>query len=123
MKKKRKASTKMTSRAAATMATNTKETVKNRIAALSQSSVDLCEKKESLQAVLKVLLNKEEPLELRCAALQTLQAASFMVASFQSCRRDYIAALRKLAVDPEPELRQRALGTLAREKDGFAQKN
>ncbi len=35
---------------------------------------------------------------------------------------DYIATLRKVADDPDPELRQRVLGILAREKDGFAQK-
>src|SRR5262249_54097887 len=41
---------------------------------------------------------------------------------FKSCRPDYIAALRAVAEDADPELRQRALGVLAREKDGFAQK-
>ena len=41
---------------------------------------------------------------------------------FESCRGDYIATLRKVADDPDPELRQRVLGLLAREKDGFAQK-
>ena len=50
------------------------------------------------------------------------QAASFSVVAFESCRGDYIATLREVAEDPDPELRQRVLGLLAREKDGFAQK-
>jgi len=54
--------------------------------------------------------------------LQTLQAASFSTIAFEPCRSDYIAALRALVDDPDMELRQRALGILAREKDGFAQK-
>ena len=59
---------------------------------------------------------------MRLAALQALQAASFSVVAFESCRGDYIATLREVADDPDPELRQRVLGILAREKDGFAQK-
>jgi HEAT repeat protein len=54
--------------------------------------------------------------------LQSLQAASFSVVLFESCRSDYIATLREVAEDPDAELRQRVLGILAREKDGFAQK-
>ena len=42
--------------------------------------------------------------------------------AFASIRGDYIATLRKVADDPNPELRQRVLGTLMREQDGFAQK-
>ena len=40
----------------------------------------------------------------------------------QSCRSDYIAALREVALDPNPQIRESALGLLAGEKDGFAQK-
>ena len=36
--------------------------------------------------------------------------------------RRLLATLRKVAQDPNPELRQRVLGILVREKDGFAQK-
>jgi HEAT repeat protein len=76
----------------------------------------------SLQAALSVLRNTAEPVEVRLAALQALQAASFSTVAFESSRGDYIATLRKVAADPDPELRQRVLGILAREKDGFAQK-
>jgi hypothetical protein len=75
-----------------------------------------------LQEVLEVLSNKEEPTQVRLAALQTIQAASFGSIAFEAVRGDYIAALRRVAQDPDAELRQRTLGILAREKDGFAQK-
>ncbi len=61
-------------------------------------------------------------MEVRLAALQSLQAASFSVVAFEACRADYTAALRQVATDPDPEIRQRVLGLLARENDGFAQK-
>ncbi len=109
-------------RAAYSIAINVKKGVKERVAALSEVPLAVCEKDENLQAVLKVLRSPDEPVEVRLAALQSLQAASFSVVTFESCRGDYIATLRKVAQDPDPELRQRVLGILAREKDGFAQK-
>ena len=72
--------------------------------------------------MLKVLRDADEPVKVRLAALQALQAASFSVLAFEGCRGDYIATLRQVAEDPDPELRQRVLGMLMREKDGFAQK-
>jgi hypothetical protein len=71
--------------------------------------------------MLTVLRNQAEPIEVRLAALQALQAASFAVVTFAPHRDRYIAALREVATDPDSELRQRALGILAREHDGFAQ--
>jgi hypothetical protein len=109
-------------RGAMAVAANAGKPVEERIAALTQVSLAVCEKDENLQAVLSILRDQEEPIELRLAALQTIQAASFSVLAFESCRGDYIATLRQIADDPDPELRQRVLGTLAREKDGFAQK-
>jgi hypothetical protein len=109
-------------RAALSVATNTRKTVKERVAAMAEASLAVCETDANLQAMLKVLRDKGEPVEVRLAALQSLQAASFSFVAFESCRGDYIAALREVATDPAPELRQRVLATLAREKDGFAQK-
>jgi len=108
--------------AALSVATSARSTVKQRVAALAEAPLAVCQKDENLQAMLKLLRNKEEPVEVRLAALQSLQAATFSVVAFESCRGDYIATLREVAVDPDPELRQRVLGILAREKDGFAQK-
>jgi hypothetical protein len=93
-----------------------------RVAAAAQAPLALCETDKNLESMLKVLRDREEPIEVRLAALQSLQAASFSVVAFESCRADYLAALREVATDPDPELRQRVLGVLSREKDGFAQK-
>lgn len=113
---------KSSARAALSAAKSQKGTVKQRVAAMAEAPLAVCESDEQLQAMLKVLRDTNEPIEVRLGALQTLQAASFSVIAFESCRADYVAALRQVAVDPEPELRQRALGLLARQKDGFAQK-
>jgi HEAT repeat protein len=104
------------------VATSARKPVADRVAALAEVPLAVCETDENLQAMLGILSNKDEAIEVRLAALQSLQAASFSVIAFESCRSDYIATLRKVATDPDPELRQRILGILARENDGFAQK-
>src|SRR5574337_461510 len=109
-------------RAALSIATNARRDVEERVAALEESTLSASEPADSVQVVLNLLHNKEEPVEGRLAALQTLQAATFSAPTFESWRGDYIAALRKVAEDADQELRERVLGILAREKDGFAQK-
>ena len=103
------------------VATNSRRSIKQRVAALAQAPLAACESDENLQSLLKVLRDKSEPKEVRYAALQSLQAASFSVITFEPCRNDYIAALRDVSDDPDPELRQRVLGILAREKDAYVQ--
>jgi len=130
MAKKRQATKRSTSarrpkrsaRSAMSVATNARKTVKERVAALAEVPVAVCERDENLQAVLKVLRDKDEPVNVRLAALKSLQTASFSVVAFESCRGDYIGTLREVAEDSDPEIRQRVLGILAREKDGYAQK-
>lgn len=117
-----KAPVKRSARVAAAAVSSARKPVEERIAALAEASLAVSDKEESLQAVLDVLRKPEEPVEVRLAALQTMQSASFASPAFESVRGDYIAALREAAQDPDHELRQRALGILAREKDGFAQK-
>lgn len=109
-------------RGALSVATNARKTVKARVAAMAETPTAVCGDDASLQSMLKVLRGRDEPVPVRLAALQALQAASFSVVAFESCRGDYIATLREIAEDPDPELRQRVLGLLAREKDGYAQK-
>ncbi len=109
-------------RAAMSVATNARRSVKERVAALAEAPLAVCESDKDLQAMLNVLRDKDEPRDVRLAALQSLAAAAFSVVAFESCRGDYIATLRKVAEDPDLELRHRVLGLLAREKDGFAQK-
>lgn len=105
----------------ASIAASPAKTIANRVAALAQSPLAVCENDTNLQATLDLLRNQAEPIEVRLAALQALQAASFSFVAFEACRSEYTAALREVAQDPDPELRQRALGMLARDKDGFAQ--
>lgn len=119
---KNNAVTKRSMRSAMSVATSTGRTVPQRVAAMAHAPLAVCESDKDLQGMLKVLANKDEPIKVRLAALQSLQAASFSVIAFESCRADYLATLRKVAADPNPELRQRVLGLLARKKDGFAQK-
>jgi HEAT repeat protein len=115
------AATKRSARSALSVGTNARRTTKERVAALTEAPLAVCESDKDLQAMLNVLRNQDEPAAVRLAALQSLQAASFSVIAFEACRGDYLATLRQVAEDPNPELRQRALGLLARKKDGFAQ--
>lgn len=112
----------MSNRAAMAIATSPKKTVKQRVAAIAEAPLAVCESDKDLQAMLDVLRDRNEPVAVRLAALQSLQAASFSVIAFESCHGDYLATLREVADDPDPEIRQRVLGLLAREKDGFAQR-
>ena len=75
-----------------------------------------------LASLMTVLCDRSAPIDARLAALERLGAARFASPAFPSSQGDYIAALRKVADDPDYELRQRVLGILAREKDSFAQK-
>jgi hypothetical protein len=120
--KKAGSAVKKSAHAALRIATSARRTVKQRVAAMAEAPLAVCESDKDLQAMLKVLRDRDEPVKVRLAALQSLGAAAFSVVAFESCRGDYLAALRKVADDPNPELRQRVLGILMREKDGFAER-
>lgn len=109
-------------RRAFSIATNKRKPVAERVTALAHAPLAICEHDDNLQAILGVLSDVNEPLEVRLAAMRSLQAASFSVVAFKSSSGDYRATLRKVAQDENPELRERALGALARQRDGFAQK-
>jgi hypothetical protein len=109
-------------RSALSVAIDERKTVKQRVAAMAESPTAVYGDDASLQSMLKVLRSTDEAVIVRLAALQALQAASFSVVAFEACRGDYIATLRQVAEDPDREIRQRVLGLLARERDGFAQK-
>ena len=61
--------------------------MKERVQAMAEVPLLVCESDKDLQKVLEVLRNQDEPIEVRLAALQSLQAASFSVVAFESCRR------------------------------------
>jgi len=119
--KKVKVPVKRTARVAFSVATSQSKPAQERVKAFQEVPLAVCESDENLQASLKVLRDRNEPIKVRLAVLQSLQAASFSVISFESCRSDYLAALREVVDDPDAELRQRVLGILAREKDGYVQ--
>src|SRR2546425_27988 len=95
--RKPKSAVKRSAQGALSIATNARRTVKDRVAALAQAPLAACENDKNLQAMLKILRDKDEPVKVRLATLQSLQAASFSVVAFESCRGDYIATLREVA--------------------------
>src|SRR5436305_1645986 len=101
--------TKVSHRAAMSVATNVDKPEKQRVVAIASAPLAVVENDKDMQAMLAVLSNKDEPIAVRLAAFQALQAAAFSVLAFASNRGDYIATLRKIATDPDPELRQRVL--------------
>ncbi|MFN0130076.1 MAG: hypothetical protein ACKV19_25715 [Verrucomicrobiales bacterium] len=108
--------------AAYAIATDKKKSSKQRVAAMAALPVAAGGDDRSISASIKILLDPAEPIEVRLAALQTIQASSFAFVDFAPHRKEYIAALRKVCADENLEMRQRVLGILSREKDGYAQK-
>jgi hypothetical protein len=107
--------------AALKTATNAAHDPGERVKAFSMAGRALCDDKENLDEVIKVLQDTQSPQAVRLAALRALQSASFSVVKFTPCRPAYGTALRALVEDPDLEIRQRVLGILAREQDGYAQ--
>jgi len=118
----KKSPAKRSPRAAFAVATNEKKSTAERAKAFVEAPLATIESDKSLQASLDVLRDREQPIKVRLAALQSLQAATFSVIEFEPYREDYLATLREIVDDPDEELRQRVLGILARENDGYVQK-
>ena len=112
---------KRTARAAFAVATNEKKSTAERAKAFAEAPLATIQSDDTLQASLNVLRDQKQPIKVRLAALQSLQAATFAVLEFEPHREEYLATLRELVEDPDDELRQRVLGILAREKDGYVQ--
>jgi len=118
----KKSSAKRSPRAAFAVATNEKKSTAERAKAFVEAPLATIASDDTLQASLDVLRDRQQPIKVRLAALQSLQAATFAVIEFEPHREDYFATLRELVDDPDEELRQRVLGILARENDGYVQK-
>jgi hypothetical protein len=69
---------------------------------------------------IKKLTDTTAPPAVRQEALETLQAATFLGPKFDPYRPAYRDALRKVATDPDQDLRQQALEILAINKDEYA---
>jgi len=118
----KKSSAKRSPGAAFAVATNEKKSTAERAKAFVEAPLATIASDDTLQASLDVLRDRQQPIKVRLAALQSLQAATFSVIEFEPHREDYFATLRELVDDPDEELRQRVLGILARENDGYVQK-
>lgn len=119
--RKKKSPAKRSTRSVMAIATSPAKGIKQRVASLNEVTLASSAEDENLPKVLQILGDEDEPAEVRLAALQALQAASFSVIAFAPVRGEYMATLRKVATAQNPELRENALGVLARRKDGFAQ--
>ncbi|MBV9926368.1 MAG: hypothetical protein JOZ96_15215 [Acidobacteria bacterium] len=119
--RKAKAPARRTARSLMAVAASAKSGVKERVASLNEVTLAASDQDANVTRALDILGNDNEPAEVRMAALEALQTASFSVVAFAPVRGEYLATLRKVATDPNAELRESALGVLARNKDGFAQ--
>jgi hypothetical protein len=93
-----------------------------RSAALQVISGAVDERPELIDTLLEVLRDAARPADVRIAVLDVLQQISFLMAAFPAKRPDYLAALRSIIDDLDAQLRQRAAGILAREKDEYVQR-
>jgi hypothetical protein len=89
----------------------------DRLRAITELGNRLPADRNAFETLLAFLKDRKAPRELREAALTVLQAATFSVTEFEELRPKYMTALRAISDDPGLELRQRALGLLARESD------
>lgn len=125
----RKSSTPAASAAAAALSYDTQwavasdptQKLNKRVAALQSLGWEICADKPIWSAVLAMVRDTQAASELRLAALALVQSTSFNANSFAPLRPDYLRTLRAVSADPDLELRQRALGMLAREHDAPTQ--
>ena len=92
-----------------------------RIRAFSRMGGDVCGSPDKLQGVLSTIKDATAAVPVRLAAVQTILSASFSDPDFNACRPDFLATLRSVVADPSIDIRERVLGILARENDGYAQ--
>lgn len=77
---------------------------------------------ELIDRLLELLRDESEHSDVRHAALSALQTATFLAGLFAQKRPDYLDTLRSITDDHDVELRRRAIGILAREKDEYVQR-
>ena len=94
---------------------------KRRIGAVVRAGGRAVRRPQLMEALLQLVADPDEDAELRRAALSTVEAASFKTVEFRRYAPDYLAALRAVATDADPNLRSAALNVLALNKDSYAQ--
>ncbi|HEX8635315.1 MAG TPA: HEAT repeat domain-containing protein [Pyrinomonadaceae bacterium] len=100
---------------------NKDEDLELRISALDGVSSEVGEHHVLIDVTLALLADQSEPPLLRRAAFRVLQQSSFRTILFQPRRPEYLAVLRGVVTDADPQLRLLAIETLAVEKDGEVQ--
>ena len=93
-----------------------------RLVALRAISRDVTHNPRLFDRLIELLGDTTEPASLRIAALDALQQGTFLVQIFAPKRPAYLQVLRSVVDDPDTELRRRAIGVLAREKDEYVQR-
>lgn len=91
-------------------------------AALQVINSNIEARPELIDTLLELLRDATVPADLRRAILNVLQQISFRMVQFPGKRPDYLATLRSIVEDPDAQLRRRAIGILAREKDEYVQR-
>src|SRR5687767_7316069 len=90
----------LSNRAAMAAASSTNKGVTERVAAFDAVSLAVTPEDENVPRALSIFGNPDEPAEVRLAALEALQTATFSVVSFAPFNGQYVATLRKVADDP-----------------------
>lgn len=101
--------------------TNKRFGVKRRTDAIGQAAVRAVKRPRLMNALIEVLTDPSENVEVRLGALSAIEAASFKTVEFRPYGPAYHSALRAAATDPDETLRAQALDILALNKDSYAQ--
>lgn len=92
-----------------------------RATALRRLASSIPDDDAQFKGTVKIVRDTSAPIAVRLAGIGALQAGSFQVVKFKRLRAPWLAALRSVAADQDPEIRQRVLGILMREKDAYAE--
>lgn len=101
---------------------NPKATDKQRDTARRSIAKNIEQDPNTIDELLELLRDTDMPADQRTEILYLLRQLSFRFALFPAKRPAYLSALRDIVDDPDPTLRRRAVGTLAREKDEYIQR-
>lgn len=101
---------------------DTKRPPAERAALIAAASVSAVDKPSLMQALIQILGDPGQDATVRLAALTTLQQNSFSAIPFRRYDADYRAALRTVATDKDPRVREAALEPLALMGDEYAQR-
>ena len=84
--------------------------------------IGIAERPDLFDGLLDIVRDGTVPTDQRLGVLMLLQQISFRLVLFPAKRPGYLETLRSIVGDPDAELRRRAIGILAREKDEYIQR-